>query len=148
MNYSTIIGRRITKKTGYSGILRVPGNSEEYGIHVGCISLFAGSVAPVGWLICNGAGISTSTYANLFKVIGYTFGGSSGTFNLPDYRGKFEKHLNGESLGSSNSSNSSHTHSITWNNSINNHTVDINFKAQSNTTAKIKQTRIEFWRVG
>jgi microcystin-dependent protein len=123
MNYSTVIGRRIIKKTSAPGILRIPGNSEEYGINVGTICLFGGSIAPNGWLLCQGQGISTSTYSNLFSIIGYTFGGNSGTFYLPDYRGRFEKHLNGESLGSVDTSNSSHTHSITWNNSINNHSV-------------------------
>jgi microcystin-dependent protein len=47
------------------------------------------SSAPAGWLICNGASLSTTTYANLFAVIGYAFGGSGANFNIPDYRGCF-----------------------------------------------------------
>lgn len=45
--------------------------------------------APTGWLICNGASLSTVTYSNLFAIIGYSYGGSGANFNLPDYRGCF-----------------------------------------------------------
>jgi hypothetical protein len=40
-----------------------------------------------GWALCNGASNSTTspTYAALFAVIGYTAGGSAGTFLLPNY---------------------------------------------------------------
>jgi microcystin-dependent protein len=33
--------------------------------------------------------VSTATYAALFAVIGYTYGGSGGSFVLPDLRGEF-----------------------------------------------------------
>lgn len=49
---------------------------------------YAGSAEPTGWLICNGQSVSTRTYADLFAVIGYTYGGSGDSFNVPDYRGK------------------------------------------------------------
>lgn len=45
--------------------------------------------APVGWLICNGASLSTTTYANLFGQLGYSYGGSGSNFNIPDLRGNF-----------------------------------------------------------
>src|SRR5262249_6492151 len=54
----------------------------------GAVIDFAGSAAPTGWLLCDGQGYSTTTYARLFGVIGYTFGGSGGTFNVPDARGR------------------------------------------------------------
>jgi microcystin-dependent protein len=41
----------------------------------------------MGWMLCNGRGLDTTRFALLFNVIGYTFGGSGNTFNLPDYRG-------------------------------------------------------------
>jgi microcystin-dependent protein len=46
---------------------------------------------PTGYLECNGATISRTTYATLFAVIGTTFGAGDGstTFNLPDLRGEF-----------------------------------------------------------
>ena len=58
----------------------------------GSILTFAGSAAPTGWLVCDGASLSTSAYASLFAVIGYTFGGSGGSFNLPDLRGRFVRY--------------------------------------------------------
>ena len=44
--------------------------------------------APSGYLLCDGSSVSTTTYAALFAVIGYTFGGSGASFTLPDYRGR------------------------------------------------------------
>jgi len=46
---------------------------------------------PTGWLECNGAAISRTTYANLFSKIGTTYGpgNNSTTFNIPDLRGEF-----------------------------------------------------------
>lgn len=52
-------------------------------IPVGTIVATGRSSAPAGWLMCNGAGVSTSTYAALFGAIGYQFGGSGSVFNLP-----------------------------------------------------------------
>jgi len=40
------------------------------------------------WLKADGTGVSTTTFARLFAKIGYTYGGSGGTFNLPDRRGR------------------------------------------------------------
>ena len=56
----------------------------------GSVTCFAGTTAPVGWKICDGAAISRSTNATLFNVIGtlYGVGDGSSTFNLPDMRGK------------------------------------------------------------
>ena len=51
----------------------------------GAIQMWPTATAPSGFLLCNGASVSTSTYANLFSVIGYTFGGSGSAFLLPNY---------------------------------------------------------------
>ncbi|RMH12700.1 MAG: tail fiber protein, partial [Gammaproteobacteria bacterium] len=57
----------------------------------GVVQAFAGSTVPTGWLECNGAAINRTTYADLFAVIGTTYGAGDGvtTFNLPDLRGEF-----------------------------------------------------------
>lgn len=57
----------------------------------GSIGYFIGSTAPLGWLECNGAAISRTTYAALFAIIGIKYGAGDGinTFNLPDFRGEF-----------------------------------------------------------
>lgn len=59
--------------------------------HSGMIAYFAKNSAPAGWLKCNGAAVSRTTYASLFAAIGTTFGAGDGstTFNLPDLRGEF-----------------------------------------------------------
>ena len=46
--------------------------------------------APAGWLLCDGSAVSRTTYANLFTLVGTTFGAGNGstTFNLPDLRGR------------------------------------------------------------
>lgn len=54
----------------------------------GAMMQFAGSSAPSGWLLCAGQSLSATTYAALFAVIGYTYGGSGGSFSLPDLRGR------------------------------------------------------------
>jgi microcystin-dependent protein len=47
------------------------------------------SSPPTGWLLCNGAAVSRSTYADLFAITSTYFGVGDGTttFNLPDFRG-------------------------------------------------------------
>ena len=60
-------------------------------ISSGMVLPFAGSAAPTGWLECNGAAVSRTTYAALFSVIGtlWGIGDGSTTFNLPETRGEF-----------------------------------------------------------
>ncbi|CAB5219648.1 Phage tail collar domain containing protein [uncultured Caudovirales phage] len=58
---------------------------ETQTVPTGSLFPFAGASSPTGYALCNGASVSTSgTYANLFSVIGYTYGGSGASFNLPD----------------------------------------------------------------
>ena len=56
----------------------------------GSIIPFAGKTAPEGWLFCQGQAVSRTTYAQLFAVIGTTYGSGDGstTFNVPDLRGR------------------------------------------------------------
>lgn len=55
---------------------------------IGEVRLIAVATAPPGWLECNGAARSRTTYARLFAVIQTTFGQGDGTttFNVPDCR--------------------------------------------------------------
>lgn len=59
-------------------------------MNVGEIYMYAGSVAPSGFLLCDGSSVSRSTYAELFDVIGTNFGQGDGstTFDIPDMRGR------------------------------------------------------------
>lgn len=60
-------------------------------IPIGVIFPFSMETVPTGFLKCNGAAVSRTTYANLFAVIGDDYGAGDGstTFNLPDMRGRF-----------------------------------------------------------
>lgn len=68
---------------------------------VGSMVMWCGSSAdlPDGWALCNGAQIdstSDTTFADLFAIIGTTFGGSgAASFNLPDMRGSVPVGVNG-----------------------------------------------------
>lgn len=63
----------------------------------GSVLPFAGSSAPTGYLLCDGSAVSRSTYSALYAVIGVTHGqgDNSTTFNLPDYRGRFMRGVDG-----------------------------------------------------
>jgi hypothetical protein len=54
----------------------------------GLLAPYAASTAPTGWLLCDGSSYSTTTYAGLYAVIGTAFGSGSGTFKVPDLRGR------------------------------------------------------------
>lgn len=56
----------------------------------GTVLTFAGASVPSGWLLCDGAAVSRTTYASLFAAIGTAHGSGDGstTFNLPDMRGR------------------------------------------------------------
>lgn len=61
----------------------------------GQVCFFGMSSAPNGFLKCNGAAVSRTTYDVLFAAIGTTFGSGDGstTFNVPDLRGEFLRAL-------------------------------------------------------
>ena len=54
----------------------------------GMVVPYAGLTAPTGWLFAFGQSLNTSTYADLYAVIGFTYGGSGSTFSAPDLRGR------------------------------------------------------------
>jgi microcystin-dependent protein len=59
-------------------------------VPIGSLQLWAGPTGspPAGWLVCNGQAVNRTTYADLFAVVGTTYGVGDGvtTFNLPDLR--------------------------------------------------------------
>lgn len=57
---------------------------------VGSVIPFSGSTIPNGYLLCDGSAVSRTTYADLFAVVGTTYGAGdeSTTFNLPNLSGK------------------------------------------------------------
>jgi microcystin-dependent protein len=75
----------VTKEMLYQGIVTPPG----------AVMSFALSAAPIGWLNCDGAAISRTTYVSLFAAIGtiYGVGDNSTTFNVPNLQGQFVRGL-------------------------------------------------------
>jgi microcystin-dependent protein len=65
-------------------------SNEQATVMIGCITMYGGAVAPANWLLCDGSSLSTTgTYAKLFGIIGYAFGGSGANFNLPNLQANF-----------------------------------------------------------
>ena len=60
---------------------------------IGSIKMYAGSTAPIGWLICDGTAISRASYASLFTICSTTYGVGDGstTFNIPNFQGIFPR---------------------------------------------------------
>jgi microcystin-dependent protein len=81
------------------------------GVPTGAIQMWSTGTAPTGYLLCNGSSVSTTTYATLFAVVGYTFGGSGGSFSLPNYTNRMPYGTTiGATGGSANATLVSHTH--------------------------------------
>lgn len=61
------------------------------GAEVGSSIIWHTATPPTGYLECDGAAVSRTTYAGLFAVLGSAYGAGDGstTFNLPDLRGEF-----------------------------------------------------------
>ena len=64
----------------------------------GVINIFAGNIAPDGYLICDGREVSRTEYADLFAVIGTAYGEGDGstTFNLPDLQSRIPVGMSAE----------------------------------------------------
>ena len=58
------------------------------GLNTGLIIPWTTASVPTGFLECNGSNVSRTTYADLFGVIGTTYGTGDGstTFGLPDFQ--------------------------------------------------------------
>jgi len=60
---------------------------------IGEIRMFAGSFAPAGWMLCDGATLPISENDALFVLIGTTYGGDGEeTFNLPNLQSRVPIH--------------------------------------------------------
>lgn len=57
---------------------------------VGAVAMMASTLVPnEWWLPCDGRRLASSTYGDLYRAIGTTYGGDGTGFRLPDYRGRF-----------------------------------------------------------
>ena len=80
----------MSKLKYYNGSTWKTVNGEITGdtLPIGSIVEYGSLNAPTNWLICDGSAVSRTDYAELFAVIGTSFGAGNGstTFNLPDFR--------------------------------------------------------------
>ena len=89
-NYAFTNARKTQIETNTSDISTLQGQINP----TGAVIAFAGSSIPTGYLLCDGAEISQTTYADLYTAIGTTYSSgrsapSSGNFYLPDLRCTF-----------------------------------------------------------
>jgi microcystin-dependent protein len=102
-------------KTDGAGALSWANVSTPAGVPSGSVFCMATTTVPTGYLECNGAAVSRSTYSDLFSAISTTWGSGDGstTFNLPDLRGEFVRGWdNSRGVDSSRSFASSQGHQL------------------------------------
>lgn len=87
-----------SKKLAYSCNV----DNSVYAVPIGTILSYSVAIPPVGFLVCDGSEVSKTTYADLFEIIGDTYGTATDTskFKLPDLRDRFVQGANGN-LGTS-----------------------------------------------
>ena len=130
----------------------------------GVVNPYAGATAPTGWLLCDGAAVSRTTYSALFAITSTTYGVGDGTttFNLPNLQNRIptgkaatgtfatlggtggvetvaltsaESGLQGHShTGSSGNDNTEHTHSGSTGNVSAWHTHSFSFTETADST--------------
>lgn len=107
-------------------------------VPVGAVILYGGgTTAPNGYLICNGAAVSRTTYAALFSAIGtrYGVGDGSTTFNVPSMSTKVPYGTVADTRSATTfatgTPSSNHTHNATTSNASANHTHNTTTGTQS-----------------
>lgn len=66
----------------------------------GVVFPYGGASAPSGYLLCDGAAVSRTTYSTLFAIVGTAFGVGDGstTFNVPDMQGNVPAGIGGSGI--------------------------------------------------
>lgn len=121
LSFKTANGTGVSLKTAVeqivcdgTNILRV-GADPSMLIPTGMIVPFTGTAIPAGYLVANGQAVSRTLYADLFAVIGTTYGSGDGstTFNVPDYINRFIRYGNVGQVGTKVAGSlQAHTHGV------------------------------------
>ncbi len=84
-----VFGRIITSRTDSGRYYEKRGEESVLLLPVGSMIAFAGTSAPGGYLLCDGAEVDRRAYADLFGVVGTRYGEGDGstTFNVPTLAG-------------------------------------------------------------
>jgi hypothetical protein len=97
----------ISSSTNFTSIPTITTNNTVYNISTmpsGTIKMLISNVSPpAGFLPCNGALYAGTEYPSLFNAIGYTYGGSGSSFNVPNMESYFPIGGNGTTAGCSTS---------------------------------------------
>ncbi len=113
------------------------------GVPSGSVFCMAVVSIPTGYLECNGAAVSRTTYSALFAIIGVNYGSGNGssTFNVPDLRGEFVRGVDRgrgvdsgrQAASSQGSQNAQHNHSASSTSSVTDpgHKHNLNFNMGS-----------------
>jgi microcystin-dependent protein len=121
-------------------------------VPTGAMVQYLGTTAPNGWLFCNGAAVSRSTYSGLFDLFTTRYGAGNGstTFNLPDMRERFARgSASTSSLSGTAGGSATHQHTNTGlttdsagghNHEINVPSLDITGGSHSHTTTDHSHT--------
>jgi microcystin-dependent protein len=90
-----------------------PGSVAGFVVPTGTVTSFAGAAAPAGWLMCNATPVSRTVYADLFAVIGTTYGAGNGstTFNVPNLVDRHAVGAGASYARGATPGNSTHSHS-------------------------------------
>lgn len=108
------------------------------GVPSGSVFCMAVVSIPTGYLECNGAAVSRTTYSALFAIIGVNYGSGNGssTFNVPDLRGEFVRGVDrgrgvdsGRNVATSQGGqNASHNHSASASSTAGAHSHALNYQ--------------------
>jgi len=91
----------LDEKIEITPVIHFSGSSGDT-VPIGTSVDFRGTTAPDGYLLENGSNVSRTTYADLFAVVGTSYGSGDGstTFTLPDSRGRFSLGIAASGTGS------------------------------------------------
>jgi len=117
-------------------------SSIDSAVPTGVIMMWVGTGVPTGYALCNATALSRTTYAELFAIIGTTYGTTTATnFLTPNFNGRFPVGMSsqtvaaaatvtgGDSVLQITAANMpAHTHSI----SISNHQHTVNYQHHHN----------------
>ena len=80
----------VDRLAGYDQRLQLLERSHTHqpGTPVGAMVDWPGSTTPNLWHLADGTSLLAAAYPDLFAVLGYTYGGSGASFNLPDCRSR------------------------------------------------------------
>lgn len=89
-NFGLLYNEVVTARSGAANLSARLAQVIQLVAPSGTISMFAGATAPTGYLLCNGAQVSQTTYPALYALLGSNYGAIGlGTFTLPNLIANF-----------------------------------------------------------